>query len=301
MADSLAAQIDESTQEIIDTTQLMMPQFSVMMNLVSRKDIPKGKKEAELPFVNSFPTVQTPTEGDEITQTSQFDLSSVTITPTIRVIKVRVSKRAERFSQDELIAIISEWLARAQAINVEEALLGQIQNFNTANDLGGNTTNLLLSLLRTAARLLGSVTSANGGPAPQPISTVIGPIAAEDLLTDIGAQGVVASSPPWIPTGLSEDLVKNYALQGGQTYQLVGTGVFQSSAIVNDAFGAASGGMIAGMFSKKSIVYAPSQEWNPETFSESEWLGAILRVDADYGVGVHGYSRWGAQLLTDGT
>ena len=84
MADSLAAQIDESTQEIIDTTQLMMPQFSVMMNLVTRKDIPKGKKEAELPFVNSFPTVQTPTEGDEITTTSQFDLSSVTITPTIR-------------------------------------------------------------------------------------------------------------------------------------------------------------------------------------------------------------------------
>ncbi|MFQ5472858.1 MAG: hypothetical protein ACE5FA_08260 [Dehalococcoidia bacterium] len=301
MADTLAAQIDESTQEILDAALLMMPQYSPTLNLVTKLTIPKGKKEAELPFVNSFPTVVTPTEGEEITQTSQFDLSSVTITPTQRVIKVRVSKRAERFSQEQLIAIISDWLGKAQAINTEEDLIAEFQNFHSDNDLGGNTTDLALSLLRTARRLLDSVTTANGGPAPQPISTVIAPVAGEDLLTDIGTQGVVASTSPWIPRGLSEDLVRQFALQGGSTFQLVGTAVFISSALAADSYGAASGGRAAGMFSKQAIYHCISENWNLETFKESEWLGVILRTYADFDSGVGPYSRWGCFILTDGT
>lgn len=301
MADTLAAQIDESTQEIIDAAMLMMPQYSPTMNLVTQLRIPKGKKEAELPFVNSFPTVQTPTEGDEVTVTSQFDLSSVTITPEERVIKVRITKRAERFTQEQLIAIISDWLGKAQAINTEEDLIAEFQNFHTDNDLGSDTTDLVLSLLRTSKRLLDSVITSNGGPAPQPISCVIAPIAGEDLLTNIGLQGVVGSTAPWIPAGLSEDLVRQYALQGGSTFQLVGTGVFISSALAADSFGAAAGGRAAAMFSKKALYHCVSEDWNLETFKESEWLGVILRTYADFDSGVGPYSRWGAFLLTDGT
>lgn len=296
MPDTLVANIAESTQEIIQATQLMLPQYSPTSNLVTRITIPKGNNEAELPFVNSFPTVQTPTEGDELTITSQFDLSSITIAPTRRAIMVRVTRRAERFSKEQLIAVISDWLARAEAVNIEEDLIAEFANFNTANDVGTTNTDLLLAVLRTAKRLLDSVTSANGGPAPVPISCVISPIAAENLLTDIGVAGVVASTAPWIPAGISEDLIKQYALQGGSTFQLLGSGVYVSSAFANDG----SGDHICGMFSKKALYLAMSEDWSMKSFEESNWDGVILRALADYNSGVGPYSRWGAQITADG-
>jgi hypothetical protein len=296
MADTLVTNIAESTQEIIEATQLMLPQYSPTMNLVTRLTIAKGNNEAELPFVNSFPTVQTPTEGDELTITSQFDLSSTTIAPTRRAIMVRVTRRAERFSKEQLIAVISDWLARAEAVNIEEDLIAEFTNFHTANDVGTTNVDLTLATLRTAKRLLDSVTAANGGPAPVPISCVISPIAAENLLTDLGVAGVVATTAPWIPAGLSEELIKQYALQGGSTFQLLGSGVFVSSAFVNNA----SGDHICGMFSKKALYLAMAEDWDMKSFEESNWDGAILRALADYKSGVGPYSRWGAQITADG-
>lgn len=302
MPDSLSAQIAESTQEIIETTQLMMPQFSPSMNLVTRIDIPKGNNSAELPAVNSVPTVLTPTEGDEITQRSQFDLTSTTINPVERAIMVRVSKRAERFSKDDVIAVVSEWLARQQAINVEQDIVSQFQNFNSANDLGGDTTDLPLSTIRTGMRLLKEVTYANGGPAPDPISGVFAPVAGEDLMTDIGVQGVVGSTNPWIPAGLSEEVIRNFGLiAASQQMMLLGGMIFISSALEADSYGAASGGRAGALFSKKALYTAISQDWDLETFSESEWLGPILRVYADFDTGVGPYDRWGCFILTDGT
>lgn len=296
MTDTLATNVAESYQELIDATILMLPQYSPTSNLVTRLLIPKGKDSIEIPAVNTFPTVETPTEGEEWTFSSQFDLTSITINPTRRAIRGRLTDRANRFSKEKLISLISNWMARAEARNVEEDLLAEFANFHTDNDVGTTNTDLVLAVLRTARRLLDSVTSANGGPAPVPISTVISPIAAENLLTNIGLQGVVASTPPWIPEGISADLVRQYALQGGSTYQLIGTGVYVSSALVNDG----AGDHICGMFSKEGLYIAYSQDWEMKTYEESNWDGIILVAKADFNSGVGPYSRWGVQITADG-
>ena len=294
MADTLAINIAESTQEIIDTTTLMLPVYSPMVNLVTRKTITKGHDSIELPYVNTFPTVETPTEGDELVNTSQFDLASVTINPIRRVIRTRITSRAKKFSKEELVSLISTWIGRAQAVNADEDLIAEFTNFGSGNDIGTTNTDMLLAVIRTGKRLLESVAQASGGPAPDPIFTVLSPIAAENLMTDLGVQGVVASTSPWIPEGMSENLIKKWMTP--TQYPLLGTLLFKDANISNDG----SGDHICGMFSKDSLFFATSEDWDMDTFKESNWDGIILRTIADFNSGVHGYSLWGAQITADG-
>lgn len=296
MADTLSAQIDESTQEIIDATKIMMPQFAPMLSLVTKRTIEKGKKELELPYVNSFPTVETPTEGDELTQTSQFDLASTTIQPTFRVIRVRIHKRAERFSQENLIALISEWISRAEAKNSDQDCLAEFLNFHTDNDLGTTNTDLVFSVLRSARRLLQDISDTNGGPAPMPIYTVLSPTAAHDLMVDLGLTGGASGGTAnYIVPGLSQDFITQWMLPAGSQH-LLGVPIFWDSNIAEDA----NSDDACGMFSKEALYYASSDDWDLETFKESDWPGVILRTLADFESGVHGYSHWGSYILADG-
>ena len=296
MADTLAASIAESTQELIDATILMLPRYSPTLNLVTRRTIPKGKNVAELPYVNTIPTVATPTEGDELTFSTEFDLASTTITPTKRAIRVRVAAEAQHDSKEALIAMISRWMAMAEANNIEDALVAQFPNFHVDNDVGTTDVDLLVSVLRRARRLLAQVQPVNGGPAPAPIAVVLSPIAAENLLADLGVQGVVASTSPWIPEGYSRELLQQYALlSGGNTWQQIGSGIFISSAI-----NAATGDHICAMFSKEGLYFAVSQDWDMKTFEESDYDGVILRAIARYAAGIGPYSHFGAQITADG-
>lgn len=294
MPDTLVANITETTQAIIQRTQALMPQMAPMINLVTRVNIEKGHDTASLPRVNAVSTVQTPTEGDEIVQTSQLDLTATTLTPSIRAIKVRVSDRAKRFSKEQLMALISEELSQTQAQNIDELLTAQFTNFATANDTGTTNTDLTFAVLRTSRRLLKATTRANGGPAPMPIYCVLAPIPEENLLTNLGAQGVVGSTTPWIPQGLSQDIMMQYAVPGGAL--LGGVGLFWDGYMTEDG----SADFLCGMFSKKALHYATSKEWTTQVYDESSWIGAIIRCDADYGVGVGTYTRWGSQITADG-
>lgn len=293
MADTLSANIAETTQELIDATIMLMPQKAPMINLVTRRDIPKGKNQLEIPRVNSTSAVQTPSEGDEIVNTSVFDLTSTTITPTYRAIKARIHERAQYFSKDQLVMLISEEIAQTQAQDIDTDLLAEFVNFGNGNDVGTTNVDLLLASLRTARRLLQAVPRASGGPAPDPIFGVLSPTALENVLTNIGLVGSVASTSPWIPAGLSEDLIKSYHVPN---QQLVGVSLFWDGYITNDG----SGDHICAMFSQKALWLAISKNWTIKTFENDTWPGVILRSTADYNSGVGAYPLWGSTVTADG-
>lgn len=294
MADTLAAQVEESTTEIVTATIALMPQEAPMLNLVTRKAIPKGYDRIEVPRVNSVPTVQTPTDGDELVTSSQFDLTSTTIQPTLRAIQVRVSARATYFSKDDVIALISSWLSAAQAQDIDTDLTAEFANFATANDVGTTNTDLTLAVLRTARRLLQANTFANGGPAPAPIYCVISPLVEENVFANLGLVGVVASTAPWIPAGMSQEIIQNYHIPQGQ---LLGVQMFRDGYMTEDG----SGDFICGMFSKRALYLAVSKDWDIKTFEVPNWIGVILRCVADYNSGVAEYTRWGSQITADGS
>lgn len=297
MVDTLSANIIETSQEIIHTTEMMMPQAGPMVSLATPLPIPKGRNFAELPFVNSFPTVTTPTEGDEVLNSSQFDLSSTSIAPVERVMKVRVSKRAERFTRDQLIATIGEWLGIAQGKNSDEDLLAEFGNFHTDNDVGATTVDLTLDTLLEARTLLMEVAVEVGGPAPEPIVAVLSPRMARNLATDLGSTGNSASSAssPWIPEGLSQTLIRRFLLPLSDV-ELAGVSLFWDGYIVNDGLGDHTG----AMFARRALYHAVSEDWDLETFKVDTFLGSILRVYADFNSGVNPYTRWGSTILADG-
>lgn len=292
MADTLAAQVSALTQSIIEATIMQMPQNAPLMNIFEKIDIPNGRNAALIPRANTTFTVAKPTEGDEIVTNNQFTLTSTTISPTLRVIKCRISERAKYFSQQDILRLISQELSRAEGQDLDTDLSAQFVNFGQT--AGTTDTDLTLGVLRTSRQLLMSNSVANGGPAPDPISVVLAPLVVEHLLTNVGVQGAVSSTNPWIPAGLSEDFIKEYLVQG---VHLVGVPIFWDGYLTVNG----STDFICAMASKQALQYAVSKEWDMRTFEESNWVGPILRAVADYASGVGKYSRWGVAITADGS
>lgn len=295
MADTLSANIAETTTEMIAVTLSLMPQMAPMLGLVTRKNIGKGYDRLEIPRVNSTSDVQLPTEGDELVTSSQFDLTSTTIQPTHRAIMVRIHERATYFSGEDLIALVSEELAQTQAQDIDTDLTAEFANFGSGNDSGTSNQDLRFDTLRTARRKLRAITRANGGPAQGNLRCVIAPIPEEDLMTDLGSTGNAASSAatPWIPDGWSQEMIATYAIPQNR---LVGVSLYVDGYMTEDG----SSDFICGMFSKDALWFAVSKDWDMKTFEVPNWIGPIIRSVADYNSGVGGYPLHGAQITADG-
>lgn len=295
-ADTLSAQIQESTQEIIDATKLYFPHYSPMVNLVTRHDVSKGHNAFELPFVASAPTVQNPGEGEDVAITSQFDLSSRTITPVKRLISFRISDEAEYLSRDPLIALVSDTMAQAEAEDIDLDLLAEVANFTTTAGVSG--TDLSVATIREARRALQSVTKVNGGPARGPLSLVVPPVPLEHLITNLGVQGVVGGASPWIPAGFSEELLKNYVVSDERlNLHLLGVAAYLDTNMSENA----SADYSLPLFPKTALYLCIWWDWRMKTFREADYFGVKVRADAYYNSGVGPYPAHGARLLVDGS
>lgn len=305
MADTLSAQIAESVTEMVTSTIELIPHKAVMPNLAVRKTIAKGHDRLEIPRVNSTSSVQTPTEGDELVTSSQFDLTSTTIQPVHRAIMVRVHDRATYFSKEDVIALVSEEMAQTQAQDMDLDLLAEFANLTgfteSSTGIGGGTgVDVTYADLRTGRRYLLSNTRANGGPAPGRIYCVVGPVQEEHLFADLGALGLGAVTSalggnlaPWIPDGLSKEILLNYHIPQNV---LAGVQLFRDGYMPEDA----SGDSTIAMFSEKALYLAMSKDWDMKVFEVPNWTGVILRSTADYNSGVGAYPKWGGKILVDG-
>lgn len=293
MADTLSTNVAETTQELIAATIALMPQMAPMLGLVKKQTISKGHDRVEIPRWNSTSSVQLPTEGDELVTSSQFDLTSTTIQPTHRAIMVRIHDRATYFSKDDVVGMVSKELSMTQAQDIDTDLTAEFANFGSGNDTGTTNTDITLAVLRQSRRLLRANTRANGGPVMGMIRCVIAPIPEENLFTNLGVQGVVASTAPWIPQGWSQEMIATYHIPQSQ---LLGVSMFVDGYMTEDG----SGDFINGMWGNDALWYAISKDWDIETFKVPNWIGVILRSVADYNSGVGGFPLHGSQITADG-
>lgn len=293
MADTLSINVEASYSEIVERTIAQMPQSAPMLSLARKVIIPKGHHEAKIPRISSVSTVQTPAEGTELSSYSRFTLSSTTITPSFRAIQVRVHIRAQNYSREDLVRLISSEIALSQGQDIDTDLTGEFGNWSSDNDLGTSNTDLTIATLRTARRTLQSVTRANGGPPRGDIVAVLAPIPAEDVVTDLGARGVAGGASPWIPQGLSDQLIRRFMIS---EIPLMGASVFVDGYMAQDG----SGDYICSMFGREALAWACSMDWTLQVFSEASWPGVILRSLADYDTGIAGYPHHGCQITADG-
>lgn len=291
MADTLAANLAETTQEIIAATLALMPEEAPMLSLVTRVNIGKGHDRYEQPRVNSTFDVQLPTEGDEIVSTSQLDLTSSTLQPTLRAIYVRFTERAEYFSRDNVISLVSQELARLQAEDIDTDLTAEFANFNTANDVGTTNVDADFDIFQEAKFKLLDNASANGGPAPMPIYCVVSPRVEYDTLLDLGSVGLLGNN--YIVPGVSQTIIQNYGIP---EMRLSGVPFFRDGYMTEDG----SSDYICAMFAQKALYFGVSKDWDMKTFEVPSFIGTIIRSVADYNSGIIGFDRWGAQITADG-
>lgn len=294
MTDTLSANIAESVTEMVTSAITLIPQMAPMPNIVTRRVIPKGHDRLELPRVNSTSSVQTPTEGDDLLLSSQFDLTSTTIQPTRRVVMVRIGARAAKFTKEDLIALVSEEMAQTQAQDMDTDLTAEFVNFTT-HTTGTTNVDLTLDVLRTSRRLLHSNTrsAAQGGPAPNPIHAVLAPIPEENLMTDLGFQGVTALADR-IPNGsLSSEIIERFSIPGNI---IAGVRLWRDGYMTEDG----SSDFICAMYSERTLFLAISEDWDMKTFEVPNFDGVILRSIADYESGIGGYEPWGVAITADG-
>ena len=293
MPDTLSTNVEASYSEIIERTIAQMPQSAPMLSLARKVIIPQGHHEASIPRISSVSTVQTPTEGASLSTYSRFNLTSTTISPTFRVIQVRLHVRAQNYSRENLVKLISSEIALAQGQDIDTDLTGEFANWHTDNDIGTTNVDLTIASLRTARRTLQSVARPQGGPPRGEIVAVLAPIPAEDVVTDLGARGVASGASPWIPQGLSEQLIRRFMIS---EIPLMGASVFVDGYMPQDG----SGDYICSMFGRDALAWACSMNWTMQVFSEASWPGVILRSMADYESGLAGYPHHGCQITADG-
>jgi len=127
--------------------------------------------------------------------------------------------------------------------------------------------------------------------------TVLSPIVVENLLTNLGLQGTVATATAtgqqFIPAGLSQDFIRQYMIAGSG---MVGVPTFWDGYMTEDG----SSDFICAMASRKAIQTVYSKNWSMDTFKESNWIGVILRAVADYNTGVGKFANWGVKITADG-
>lgn len=292
MADTLSTHVSAAYSEIVERTIAQMPQSAPMLSLARKVVIPKGSNKAELPRVSSVSAVQTPAETDELSTHSRFALTSQTITPTFRAIQVRIHVRAMNYSRDDLVRLVANEMALSQGQDIDTDLLGEFGNWHSDNDVGTTNTDLTLSELREARRILQSVARSKGGPPRGDVVTVLAPLVAEQVLTDLGARGV-GSGSQYIPYGVSEQLIRRFHVS---EIPLMGASVFVDGYMAADG----AGDYICSMFGREALVWACSMDWQMEIFNEAEWPGVTLRSMADYDAGIGGYPHHGCQITADG-
>lgn len=286
--DVLSGDISAIIDTVIATAETLRPQMAPMMSLVTKRSIPKGSNQIDIPFQDAILSPNSLTEGDEIPGVQDFSLDNISITPSMLEITYRIHRRAFSFGLEDISVIAGKELARAQAQRFETDLLNLLDDTGTLTQGGGAGDGMEFDDLMQSKRDLQANAVNQGGPAPEPVYAVMSSLQQYDLAVDLGARGVAAvtdNNLGGFTPGLTEDLIRQYGVAGSS---LVGVPMFWSGYLT-DANVATTGG---GMFSRDALILAVSDDWDFKIFEESAWPGLIFRAIADYGTRVGPFPQW---------
>lgn len=272
--------------EAIDNIEPAAPNKELVTNIT----IPSGHYQVTVPIYGRT-TAAALTEGVDISPVQGPEVANVvTQTAAEHGVMTFVSDRLAYQGNDDAIAVVGEQHGRAVGRLLDQDIIGLFDGFS--NSIGAANTDLNLASIAVAVGFLRSDDSTYG-PAPNPINASLHPEQIRRLLTDVAGQAASISTfggNP-IPTGLSEDVVKNY-MRGRDP--LFGVPIIESPNISRDSNDDAKGAVL----SQRALHLAMEQEIRAE-----EERDASLRGTEIVTVGVWGQGEtvdvWGVEMLGD--
>ncbi len=272
--------------EAIDNIEPAAPNKDLVTNIT----IPNGHYQVTVPIYGRTTAVAL-SEGVDISPVQGPEVANVvTQTASEHGVMTFVSDRLAYQGNDDAIAVVGEQHGRAVGRLLDQDIIGLFDGFDQS--IGSANTDLNLASIAVAVGYLRSDDSTYG-PAPNPINASLHPEQIRRLITDVAGQAASISTfggEP-IPTGLSEDVVKNY-MRGRDP--LFGVPIIESPNISRDGNDDAKG----AVFSQRALHLAMEQEIRAE-----EERDASLRGTEIVTVGVWGQGEtvgvWGVEMLGD--
>lgn len=272
--------------EAIDNIEPAAPNKDLVTNIT----IPNGHYQVTVPIYGRTTAVAL-SEGVDISPVQGPEVANVvTQTASEHGVMTFVSDRLAHQGNDDAIAVVGEQHGRAVGRLLDQDIIGLFDGFS--NSIGSAGASLNLNSIAVAVGFLRSDDSTYG-PAPNPINASLHPEQIRRLITDVAGQANSISTfggEP-IPTGLSEDVVKNY-MRGRDP--LFGVPIIESPNISRDGSDDAKGAVL----SQRALHLAIEQEIRAE-----EERDASLRGTEIVTVGVWGQGEtvdvWGVEMLGD--
>ena len=219
--------------EAIDNIEPAAPNKELVTNIT----IPSGHYQVTVPIYGRT-TAAALTEGVDISPVQGPEVANVvTQTASEHGVMTFVSDRLAYQGNDDAIAVVGEQHGRAVGRLLDQDIIGLFDGFS--NSIGSAGADLNLSSVAVAVGFLRSDDSTYG-PAPNPINASLHPEQIRRLLTDVAGQAasITTFGGNPIPTGLSEDVVKNY-MRGRDP--LFGVPIIESPNISRDGSDDAKG------------------------------------------------------------
>jgi len=272
--------------EAIDNIEPAAPNKELVTNI----DIPSGHYQVTVPIYGRV-TAAAVTEGVDLAPVEGPKYANVvTQTASEHGVMTFVSDRLAHQNNDDVIAVVGEQHGRSLGRLLDQDIIGLFDGFS--NSLGSAGASLNLNSVAAAVSFLRSDDSTYG-PAPAPINASLHPEQIRRMITDAAGQAnsltTFGGNP--IPTGLSEDLVRNY-MRGRDP--LFGVPIIESPNITRDGSDDAEG----AVFSVRAIHLAMEREVRAEEERDASLRGTEIVTTAVWGQG-ETVGAWAVKMLGD--
>ena len=293
--DTTTREFAPTFQPLIDMTLMFAEEAAPAAMTVTKFTVPKGHDAFKKPRVNNALNVLTAEEGQELTQTQAVSITYSMIDPITRYILVRITQQSEIIAGDDVQAMYGKLLGEAHGVDIDTDITANYTQFmrSIGRQGAGAKVHMDISIPRKARRILKNVSrGAHGGPASDPIYTMLGSVSEEDLLSSLGLDSPVANTSKYVPDGLTEELMMKY----GSERMWAGFPTLVDPHLPLDA----NGDNWCATYSKAALWMVWWKEWTIRTFEAANFLGPTLRSDAFYNSGLAGYPHHGVKFLVNG-
>ena len=259
--------LDDLFENITAEAIFTFQDVGVVRNLVTMYPITGSGKVVDIPI---YPTVSAAAvaEATDLTNTS-VSTSNATITVGEKGIMATLTDMARNTASRNVGADLGRLFGEAIAKKVDVDLIALFSDFNSSNDLGGNTSELTADLLFKAQAILRS------GGVPAPYSAVFHPKALFNLKKTLTQAGYAGTA-----TAISD--VGNNILNSGYIGTVAGIDVYEDANFTINAYDDISG----GVFHSSAIGLAMKQEFKIEAQRDASLRADELVATVVYGVGI---------------
>jgi len=200
-------------------------------------------------------------DGEDMTDSQAIGMTSTDLTCSEVGLKVILTDKLVRQEKPEMFRVVGRQMGDAMARKVDEDILALFDGFSTTAGASGAGLNYR-SFMACIAKL-------KTNKAPRPFSCVHHPNAIYNLARDTGRVGTTGAT---IPTGFSEDLVKDFF-----SFTLDQVPIFEDGNIT------AAVTSKGAVFSKQALCLIESQAPNVERERDASLRATEVVMVSDYG------------------